>query len=322
MSRKGRPSKDSRIDDMLQLMTLVTVSPEGRVPLDAVARSLGTSEERVRELVLELSTLSVRSTGARAAVALQDGFVVNEGSEGLLPPVRLTPDEALVLSCVVEALDIDEGLRAELAETLFPANPGGLRERAAKTLASGSVRGRLYTSLVEACDVGIRCVIRYRKADGSPETSRTVDPLSVSDDDGNTYRHAWGLNAGGGRRCRSDRSASVEYTDESVEDHGPCSESLRVSLAGGVRATLRFKKGGAVSPLGWAGLESVEDDGEGYARATVMIADPSWLHRNVLAAGGDMQVLAPTELREGVERAADRMRELQRRSCACLHSSR
>ena len=46
------------------------------------------------------------------------------------------------------------------------------------------------------------------------------------------------------------------------------------------------------------------------------------VYRNVLAAGGDIQVLAPAELREGVERAADRMRELQRRSCACLHSSR
>lgn len=324
MPRTGRPSNARRIDNLLTLMGLLSTAPGGRLPLATAADELGITVEEAEGLAYELSTLAVRSSGLRAAVTVEHGTIIYQGADELLPPIRLTADETLVLSHILGALDIDAELQDALSDALLPI---GAEETAAakKLVSSTAARGNVYSSLVEAIDLGIRCSILYRKASGDPMSGklRTIDPLALSEEKGATYLRAWDVERDAMRTFRLDRIESLSFTDTSVERHGEARENLHDTLsASGVRTRLRFEQASAAESLSWAGISRIEHMDDGSAEVEVFVTDPSWLYRNVLAAEGSIEIVSPADMRAGLAAYAQTLKEGQRRSCAFLHSSR
>lgn len=326
MAKRGRPSTEERIDRMLELMSILSAGGGRKVGFDEIARELGATAEEARSIAFELSTFESSASGARAAVSVdEEGMALAEGSS-LVEPVRLTPGETALFRHLLDDLGLAESTRDTLAKALG-APTGDDRNPSegdpAPLLLEQPQRNR-YLQLTEACDFGIRCWILYRKpSEREGARRRLVDPVRIEECEGMAYLVAWDTEAGGYRTFRLDRIDAMELTDESVERREAPAATLRESLADSGRRVRLHVKPSAVSMVrSWAGTVSVEADDDEGLLATVMVGDESWLYGNVLAAGGDIEIEDPLDLRRGLEAFAKELAADQERSCARLQNPR
>ena len=312
MAGRGRPSKEGRVSSLVRLMALSSASPTGRTSVARAASELGVTPETVRELVYELSTIGVRDSGARLPIALDGDDILYLGTDDLLPPVRLTEDEALALSYLLQTLDISPSLRSALESALFPPAEGDTTE--GNLLASNTVRGKAQALLVEACDLGIRCAISYCKPDGA-KSSRTVDPIGVEERNGSSYLLAWDIEAQAERRFRMDRIETVAYTEDSAERHDASFPDVQESISqAGTSAKVVFASRSDLEVLDEAALSHVREQTDGTVSAELAVADPGWLYRRVLSSAGRVKIVSPEKLREGLVSYAGVLLGRQRRS--------
>ena len=336
--RRGRPSKDAHLNHLINLMVLLASAPNGKMPAEQAAKRLGVGKRELEQLVYELSTLSVQDTGARVPVLLEDGELAYAGTGCPVAPARLTADEALALSCALSSLEIEPELASKIAGALFPVDECEQErgERAprrdgssrvslpSQLVASAAPRGSLYARIAEACDVGIRCVIRYRKPGDQAARDRVVDPLSLAEERGCIYLLAWDTSADGERRFRLDRIEDLRFTEESAERHAGGGTSIRQSLgAEGERVALHVDDPAQAAGLPWAGVAHVRKQAdEPGAEVIVNVTDRRWLYRRVLASGGSIEIESPEDVRRGLAPFAEELLADQRRSCAFRQSSR
>ena len=290
--------KQQHAQKLMTLMTMVGTAGGKRVACSRAEEALGVDLSELVALVDEIAALSVRESGAHAAVAVEDGFVVYRGMFDLLPAMRLSAGESLALAAALDDLGLGEALAEKISGALFGQGAEAAAEKRAAAVA-GTGGASFTARLIEASDVGVRCCIRYQGQRDAAPRKRLIDPHEVVETDDAAYLVAWDCEKDAQRLFRIDRIAALEETDASVERHPYAPHSIDESLAGAETvAEVRFRSSRAFAEANWPGVLRTAPANAGGVIAFVPCANETWLFDQLLAAPADRVLQAPRALQQ------------------------
>jgi len=169
---------------------------------------------------------------------------------------------------------------------------------------------RIAAQLVDAIESGRAVEITYAGASRDEVTTRVVDPASLVMHAGRRYLVAWCHSADAQRTFRLDRILALEVLDRPISERiadtspdGPIAPVAGVDVRLRVAARSRWFLE-AFDAMEWTG-PGPDADGPGWVEASVVVADPDWLARLVVAQGGGVEVLEPPEARARVRAVAE-----------------
>ncbi len=249
--------------------------------------------------------IEVSIEGDRVFIGMADYFA---------RPVRFTPSELAGLYLACSALARLAGPAASSAlhsamrriqramgmEELSP-------EEVEKSLemATPDSREEVLSPLLEACEEHRVVEMEYFSYGRGELTRRRVHPLSMEFGMGHWYLHAWDEMSGEVRVFRVDRIKDLEVTKERFTPHRE-EEAGRKGTSttpesGEIVVRLRFSL--ALAP--WAREQALfsefQEEKEGLV-CTLRTDSLSWLERELLRWGTEVEVLHPPELRERLRR--------------------
>ncbi|MEO6886348.1 MAG: YafY family protein [Jatrophihabitantaceae bacterium] len=225
---------------------------------------------------------------------------------GMSRPLRLTAQEALVLVVALRALAEAPGLTdtdaVQRALAKVETAAGGTVNDVTVTVALDEAT-RLTPLLQKAVEDQRAVELRYYTAARDATTERIVDPLRTFEMDGHSYLEAWCRQAEGLRIFRVDRIEHAQVLDEAAR--APVDLELR-DLADGVYqpAAEHLLAVLSLSPsYAWVAdyypIESVEQTGTGL-QVSLRVSEPTWVRTLVLGSGGQVAVLSPQWLADGI----------------------
>ena len=235
---------------------------------------------------------------------------------GMSRPLRLTAEEALALVVALRTLAETPGL----ADTYAVQRALAKVERAAGGVVDDSTVAveldeteRLLPLLQRAIDERRALRLRYYSASRDEESERTVDPLRIFEADRRTYLEAWCRQAEGLRVFRLDRIEDATLLDEPAsvpEGVQPrdISEGVYQPASEHLLAVLRLGPAYAWVADYYVAEDVVEEgpDDPGVLRVSLRVADPAWVRALVLGSAGQVEVLSPEWLAEGLRAEAAR----------------
>jgi predicted DNA-binding transcriptional regulator YafY len=303
-----------RASRLFSLVLLLQV--HGRLNADELAERLGVS---VRTVYRDAEALVEAGIPIEADRGPAGGYRLREGYRSKLLGLTAEEAEALMAGARVPAADLGLGALFAAAQLkVLAALPSELRGRAERAQrlfhldAPGWFRGREETPQLAALAAAVwdarRVHVRYRRGSGK-EVERTLDPLGLVLKAGAWYLA--GDSADGLRVYRVSRFAEVEALDEPArrpdgfelaefwESRVREFEESRPSVDVEVRVrepALRSLRP-FLEPDAWRGLAAATPRG-GWLRATVPFERLEYAFHELSAAGPDVEVLGPPELRE------------------------
>lgn len=279
----------------IRLLEALSAAPGQTLAVGGACELLACTNAELEQIVDTLSTLSSRSSGARAAITIADGRVTLHGDAALIMPRRFSLEEGMVLAHILDVLDLDDETRERIRAAVGPAQ-GAM---SAPGIVEPARYGSCFARLSEAIEDGIRCTMTYRSLTEGTARTRTIDPLEIQEEHGEVYLVAWDIEKDAERRYRLDRVGEVTFTEDSVEHHGVLSHSASESLrAQGLVARLVLRPGARTFLLDWAGVADIEPHEDGSMAFSLYYSSESWLFDQVLAAAGELELIEPAELRE------------------------
>ena len=294
MAKPGTLTADRTLTAGIKLLEALSAAPDHRLGIADAAASAGIAPDDLPAVVDTISALSDRMSGARAAIETEDGWIHLYGDAALLMPLRLSVEESMIVSHMIGLLDLDPATRQRIRESLMPDDDGD----AARGIAETSRYGSWLAQLTEAIQDGVRCQMIYRSLADDAARTRTVDPLRIDDEQGRSYLIAWDVERDEERRYRLDRIAGVTFTDDSIAPHEAPMRSTAESLrAHGDEARLVAANEETMRRLTWSGIGKIEARDDGSYAFTLYYSSKRWLFDQVLAAGGNLQIVEPQGLR-------------------------
>lgn len=200
-------------------------------------------------------------------------------------PLRLTPDEALVLYAAGQALldrpDPDPVLARAVAKLATVLGDGA---DDSVDVRLGDADPDVLDAVRRATDAGQRLRIDYYSFGRDERTEREVDPLRLSARDGHWYLRAWCHRAGGVREFRVDRIDTAVPTGGAVDDHPNVEQADVLDLSDGRPVVLVV---GAEDEwiVDAVPTESVTTDADGRIRVVLRVTAEPWLQRLLLRLG-------------------------------------
>lgn len=277
---------DSRIALGIELLEQLTSAPDHCIPCDPFMETHHLNESDVEEICQLICTLADRTSGARAIVINEGGWISLFGRAGELAPLRLSMGEGLILSYTLDSLDIDDACAERLQKALLPF--GATDTEYTARVASTSPLGVNYQRLCIAIEDRQRCHISYQSPQDEHPRERTVDPLRMESTADAAYLIAWDISKDATRRYRIDRIQEVSCIGPSCDhpfDDMTLQESLR---SGGALVTVSLDAY-AADQLTWAGIIRREDRGD-RAYLTIAVTSHAWFFDQVLSFGGAMRI--------------------------------
>jgi len=305
-------SNEERLPRLLALVPYLQARPG--ISVAEAAADFNVSEAQLRKdlTLLWMCGLPGHGPGDLIDLAFEGEAVSVVFDAGMSRPLRLTAEEALALVVALRTLAETPGL----ADTDAVQRALAKVERAAGGAVDDSTVAvqldhteRLLPQLQRAIDDGRALRMRYYSASRDETTERTVDPLRLFEADRRHYLEAWCRQAEGLRVFRLDRiedvtilaepasvPEGVQPRDLSEGVFHPASEHLLVDLRLG-------------PAYAWVAdyyvAEDVTEEGDGL-RVNLRVADPGWVRALVLGSAGQVEVLSPGWLAEGIRSEAAR----------------
>lgn len=296
---------DACVDAAIRLLEMLSSSPARTMSrADAIA-ALGVTADQLDEVAEIVGQLADRSTGARAALAMDGDSIALIGDAATMRAVRLTTEEGMVLAHILDVLDIAPDARQRIATSLLPAGTAG--EPVRDGLGDVSLYGSFYQQISEAITDGVRLRMSYRSHSDAAARERMVDPGRIESEGSAAYLVAWDVEVDEERRYRMDRIASVTFTDDSAENHAWSGNGTRESLSALPVATVVCTSASYARQLDWAGIESVDVAADGSSTVRVHYASPTWIFDRVLGSAGALTIAEPDDLRAGFSAYAQRL---------------
>ena len=305
-------SNEERLPRLLALVPYLQARPG--IEVGRAASDFGVSETQLRKdlTLLWMCGLPGHGPGDLIDLSFEGETVSVIFDAGMSRPLRLTAEEALALVVALRTLAETPGLAdsdaVQRALAKVEAAAGGAVDDSTVTVALDRIQ-RLLPALHLALEQRRALWIRYYSASRDETGERTVDPVRLFDADGRSYLEAWCRQAEGMRVFRLDRIEDVGLLDEpasvpadaQVRDLSegvfqPASEHLLVEL--------RLGRAYAWVADYYAAEEIIEDGGQ--IRLSLRVADPGWVRALVLGSAGQVEVLAPEWLADGVRHEAAR----------------
>lgn len=238
-------------------------------------------------LEADLALLTVTGPGLYGGdlvdISFEDETITVLDAQGLLEPLRLTPDEAASLLLGLRALaqlpDVDTALIARLIDMLG----GQPHEEVVVEVATSPYTSTIAAAIADGSDLRIT----YHHPVRDEITERVVRPMEVVARDGFEYLQALCHDAQAVRTFRLDRMRSCDVVpreDEVVPED--------VTVEASTRHAARVR----VEPGSEHLLESVHANVIGVGLAEVTYADAAWMEAWLVAVGAGVTCEAPEEL--------------------------
>ena len=305
-------ANEERLPRLLALVPYLQARPGISVAEAAADFNVGEAQLRKDLTLLWMCGLPGHGPGDLIDLSFEGESVSVIFDAGMSRPLRLTAEEALALVVALRTLAETPGI----ADTDAVQRALAKVERAAGGAVDDSTVAveldemeRLLPLLQRAIDDRRALRLRYYSASRDERSERTVDPLRMFDADRRTYLEAWCRQAEGLRLFRLDRIEDATLLDEPAavpEGVQPrdLSEGVYQPASEHLLAVLRLGPAYA-----WVAdyyvAEDVVEDGEDL-RVSLRVADPAWVRTLVLGSAGQVEVLSPEWLAEGLRAEAVR----------------
>jgi proteasome accessory factor C len=308
-------SNEERLPRLLALVPYLQARPG--IAVAQAAADFGVTEVQLRRdlTLLWMCGLPGHGPGDLIDISFEGDTVSVIFDAGMSRPLRLTAEEALALVVALRTLAETPGMAdsdaVQRALAKVEAAAGGAVDDSTVEIELDDDQ-RLLPLLQSAIDKRRAMRIRYYSASRDETGERTVDPVRLFEADGRDYLEAWCRQAEGMRVFRLDRiedallldepasvPADVQLRDLSEGVFQPASEHLLVDLRVG-RA------------YAWVAdyyvADEVHDEGDDseQVRMSLRVADPGWVRALVLGSAGQVEVLSPDWLAEGIRSEAER----------------
>jgi proteasome accessory factor C len=306
---------EERLPRLLALVPYLQARPG--ISVAEAAADFGVSDAQLRRdlTLLWMCGLPGHGPGDLIDLSFEGETVSVVFDAGMSRPLRLTAEEALALVVALRTL----------AETPGLADTDAVQRALAKVeaVAGGAVADdtvaveldhteRLLPVLQRAVDDKKALRIRYYTASRDETTERTIDPVRVFEADSHSYVEAWCRRVEGMRVFRIDRIENVVSLDE--PSSVPADVQLR-DLSEGVfqpaaeHLLVGLRLGRAYAWVAdYYSTEDITEDGD-QLLVGLRVADPGWVRSLVLGSAGQVEVLSPDWLAEGVRAEAARALE-------------
>ncbi len=178
---------------------------------------------------------------------------------------------------------------------------------------TGDSAGPALGQLRQAMAAGLRCELVYVSPDGTAPTERTIDPYVIAVARGHWYVIGLCGSRNAVRVFRVDRILNVRVTEQHysvpddfrAEDYGRDGQIFRCGETCEVVINYR---GRAASMM--ADRMGAERHPDGTVSLQHAVAEAGWVVRHVLGFGGEAVIETPTELRDQIVAATERIRRL------------
>jgi len=305
-------ANEQRLPRLLALIPYLQARPG--IEVAQAAADFGVNENQLRKdlTLLWMCGLPGHGPGDLIDISFEGDTVSVIFDAGMSRPLRLTAEEALALVVALRTLSEAPGLAdsdaIQRALAKVEAAAGGAIDDSTVAVELDHTE-RLRPVLQRAIDERRALRLRYYTVSRDETGERTVDSVRLFDADGRSYLEAWCRQAEGMRVFRLDRIEDAALLDEpasvpegvQVRDlsegvYQPASEHLLVDL----------RLGRAYAWVAdYYSTEDVVDDGPGV-RVSLRVADPGWVRALVLGSAGQVEVLSPEWLAEGIRGEAAR----------------
>ena len=303
---------EQRLPRLLALVPYLQAHPG--IEVAEAAADFGVSETQLRKdlTLLWMCGLPGHGPGDLIDISFEGDTVSVIFDAGMSRPLRLTAEEALALVVALRALAETPGLAdsdaIQRALAKVEAAAGGAVDDSTVAVALDRTQ-RLLPLLQRAIDDQRALRLRYYSASRDETGERTVDPVRIFEADGRHYLEAWCRQAEGMRVFRFDRMEDVRLLDERAAV--PEGVQLR-NLSEGVfqpaseHLLVELRLGRAYAWVAdYYPAEDVRDEGEEVC-VSLRVADPGWVRALVLGSAGQVEVLSPGWLTEGIRDEATR----------------
>ena len=306
-------ANDERLPRLLALVPYLQARQGIRV-VDA-ARDFGVTEAQLRKdlTLLWLCGLPGHGPGDLIDLSFEGDTISVIFDAGMSRPLRLTAEEALALVVALRTLSETPGLAdtdaVQRALAKVESVAGGIVDSATVAVSLDHTE-RLVPVLQRAVEEKRALRIRYYSPSHDDVGERVVDPLRVFESERRSYVEAWCRQAEGMRIFRVDRIEDIELLDEPARV--PEGVQLR-DLSSGVfqpaaehlLVDLRLQPSYA-----WVAdyypTEEVVAESEDVLRASLRVSAPGWVRSLVLGSAGQVEVLSPGWLADGIRDEAAR----------------
>ena len=294
------------IQQVSRLLDLVPfLSTHSYISVKELAGEFGVTEKEIsKELVaLSLCGLPGHLPDDLLDVSFESGFVTIHNHETLDIPRALTNLEVsslLIGLTIMKRTFEEEGqLQVERIDNLISQ----LRELVGSALEIDENPISAHLAQVQrAIASRSSLLIDYESALSGEATSRTIDPLSVYSENGQTYLSAFCYVANGYRNFRMDRITAITDTQTPARDHsreGAQEEKAVFTLAlhGRARSIAEF--------LG-------EEISAGSDEIHIQAFSSTWVEKAVLSFAPDLTLIAPSEMRSDIRTRGEKILALYR----------
>lgn len=303
----------SRLSRLLTMVPWLLQRPG--VPVPEAARHFGITE---RQLIKDLELLFVCGRPGHLPDDLieaewESGGIYLGNADTIARPLRLGTDEAVALLAGLRMLAEVPGLHdrgpVDAALTKLSAAAGEAAAAAASISAhlGTGAEEQVLSTCREALAGGRRLRIRYLVLSRDETTERDVDPMRLTSVGHRWYLEGWCHLAEDVRLFRVDRIVEVGILDE---DGTPPADAV----PRGTDDLFRPSPEDVVVTLDlspdarwiteYYSVEPVEERPDGTLRVLMRAANPDWIPRFVLRAGGTVRVVEPEDVRRRVVDAA------------------
>ncbi len=278
-----------RVERILSVLPWIVEEPDTTV--EQVCGRFGVTEGDLRSdldlLMYEVGVHPFTPDARVDAFVEDDGRIVVHLGDYFRRPLRLTPDEAVVLYTAGRALldrpDPDPVLARAVAK-LARVLGDGVAD--AVDVRLGDADAAVLSTVRAAAQDGRRLRIDYYSFGRDERSVRDVDPLRVTARDGHWYLTAWCHSADDVRVFRVDRITAASPTGDPVGDHPgvEIDDELDGDLNDGRLVELVVDRGDEwlVDAVPTTSVEAVGDD---RLRVELRVTADPWLQRLMLRLG-------------------------------------
>ncbi len=278
-----------------------------------------TREQLIRDLELIFMCGQPDYTPADLIEVSMDGDRVYIGmADYFARPVRFTPSElaGLYLACSALSRLVGPSATSALHSAMLRIQramgmEGLTPEEVERSLevASPDSGEEVVSLLLRACEEQRVVDMEYYSYGRGELTRRQVHPLSMEFGMGHWYLHAWDGMSGEVRVFRVDRIKDLRVTEERFHPHaeaGAEKGAPAAPLSGEITVELRFSP----TLAAWAKEQPLfserREEGD-HLVCTLRTDNLSWLERELLRWGTEVEVLRPPELRQRLRRRVEGM---------------
>lgn len=274
------------------------------VELQTVAEVFNLKPAEVRRYCYHLNEASIGEFyGQIADVEIQDDedgvWIETRDSLGLDRQIRFTADESVAIIGGLKYLEAMPYLveQKTVSELLIKLQATFVTTESVIEIGTSDIDENIVKVLKDAIQASTCVEITYGAAIDQKVTHRVIEPIALQANEGVVYVRAFCRSSEAMRTFRVDRILAATGTDEPGNSNEITNIDFAISSPT-IEARLRMLPEMVES----FAPETVKDikQADNLLEATVMVTNSAWLTSLVVASAGDIEVLAPSELRDQV----------------------